>query len=99
MKPKKLSPEMIKCLDKMQTEESLFRDTGGFWTFKGVKMVEYGVDVFPEWWVGKGTIEALINRGLLMVWNSIPGRYGVFAVEVKKSLNYNEQIKLYDYEK
>lgn len=97
MKPKKLSKEMIKCLDKMQTESSLFRTNGGLWTGKDVPMVQYGMDQYPEWFFGKGTIEALIERGLMMVWNTKDGKYGVFTVEVKLSLDYNEKIKLYKY--
>lgn len=79
----------------MQEVGNLFRTNGGFWTYQGVKMVEYGMDTIPEWWVGKGTVDALITRGILTIWNTREGKYGVYPIEVTISPSYEEIIKQY----
>lgn len=101
MKQKKLSKEMINCLAKIQTEEILIRTPGGFWTGRETQFKDLPTDDtwVPVWYFGKGTIQALLDRGLLIVWNSRPGKYGVYPYEVKIAPDYKEKIKLYNYEK
>lgn len=95
MKSKKLSKEMIKCLEFAQKWEILGRSSDGLWFNKEAPIITYGFQEVPETVFGWGTIKALMNRGLLIVWNSRPGRYGVFPVEVKIAPDYNEKIKQY----
>jgi hypothetical protein len=81
----------------MKTEESLTKTNGGFWTGKDTPMREYGMDWVPEWFVLARTIDALVERKLLIVWNSRVGKYGVYPYEVKLSPDFEEKIKLYKF--
>ena len=76
---KKLSPEMVKGMQLLKENKgTIIRYKGGFWSHPGVEKSRFSDGMeYPSRHVGKGTLEALANRGLVEPtdWNvGVPGR-------------------------
>lgn len=66
-----LSKTMRAALDKLQEYGVFVRWEGGYWTpearrspFAAPITVDIGAPDKPGWWVGFGTVQALVSRGL-----------------------------------
>lgn len=82
VKPAKLSESAIDAIEAARDNGGiLVRLPGGWWTYKGCKIVK----TMPEWSTTWPTLKSMLRRGLLIPTKTEIGQYGEYISECKLS--------------